>query len=107
MTGMGFQRRPHRFGAAIHEIGTGTAMHMNVDESRTDVAALRVDHPCVLRVLHPPAERADPAVLADEAGMLHEPVRQDQGAVFDDKGCGCFHSRVSGLTRVFSGKLTR
>jgi hypothetical protein len=82
-------------GRAVHEVGTGAAVNMEVDEARCDEAAPGVDHPGTRGGRRPTSHGGDDTVLADDLAVGEQAVGQDDRAVPHDQnsvpadGRGC------------------
>ena len=83
MPRMRFQCGAHSWHRAVHEISTGTAMHMDVDEPRADVTTLGIHHDRMFGRGNVFTDGFDLAAFAQHLTACHQAVRQDEGAVLD------------------------
>ena len=75
----------NRFRRAVHEVGAGPAVDVQVDEARSDIGAPGVDDLCAARRLAVGRDRGDPAAVTDHDGSGQEAVGQDRRAVDECK----------------------
>ena len=67
---------------AVHEVRTGTAVHMDVNKPRRDVTASHINDQRVLRETIPQfAHEHDPAIAAFHLGIEQQAIGQYRGSV--------------------------
>ena len=82
---MSFASRPDCVDSTVHEIGTGTSMHMNINVSGCYESTVGINDLHSLWQSAPAVRSDDPASFAPDHAICNQPVRQNDRAVDNGK----------------------